>query len=85
MCLNFVAVTSHLLVTVHIGLHTSNTVQEQQSGPGNWYAGHERLLTVEELVRAAGLHNKRHYVASSRGGDAATSRLEMRTLLTRPT
>ena len=35
---------------------------------GNWYAAHERLLTVvEEILRAAGLRTKRHYVASSRG------------------
>ena len=35
---------------------------------GNWYAAHERLLTVvEEIVRAAGLRTKRRYVASSRG------------------
>ena len=34
----------------------------------NWYAAHERLLTVvEEIVRAAGLRTKRRYVASSRG------------------
>ena len=35
---------------------------------GNWYAAHERLLTVvQEILRAAGLRTKRHYVASSRG------------------
>jgi len=35
---------------------------------GNWYAAHERLLTVvEEIVRAAVLRTKRRYVASSRG------------------
>jgi len=34
---------------------------------GNWYAAHERLLTVvEQIVRAAGLRTKRRYVASSR-------------------
>jgi len=34
-----------------------------QKHSGNWYAAHERLLTVvEELVRAAGLRTKRRYV-----------------------
>ena len=35
---------------------------------GNWYAAHERILTVvEEIVRAAGFRTKRRYVATSRG------------------
>ena len=38
------------------------------STAGNWYAAHERILTVvEEIVRAAGFRAKRRYVATSRG------------------
>ena len=39
-----------------------------QQHSGNWYAAHERLLTVvDEIVRAAGFRTKRRYVATSRG------------------
>ena len=57
-----------------------------QQHSGNWYAAHERLLTVvDEIVRAAGFRTKRRYVATSRGDGEATSRFGMQTSLTRLT
>ena len=57
-----------------------------QQHSGNWYAAHERLLTVvDEIVRAAGFRTKRRYVATSRGDGEATSRFGMPTSPTRLT
>ena len=44
-----------------INIHSST------SRHGTWYAAYERLLSVVDVLRAAGLRTKRHYVASSRG------------------